>query len=337
MHQEMKPSLKDRVTGPLARISVPRLASLVHLPGRLAVLMYHAVPQVPLPVPDWCFLPAETFSAQMRYLRENFEVLPLLDAVTRLQAGRITRPTAVLTFDDGYKDNHDVVFPILRELGLPATIFLNTGLIDTGDTVWFCRLHKALCETERAEVRWGGVSYDLRGKASRAAASAELQGRLKALDPGSLNAEVARISAALGVEVLTPLSPTSPFRMLGSKEIAALAASGMIDFGAHTHTHAILTRLSPAERRDEIVRSVQVVAALTGRPCTSFAYPNGQPQDYGQEDRDVLIELGVKVAVSTTEGPNLPGTPLLDLRRYGVGPELGLLRFAWLVHHLARP
>lgn len=333
----MKRLIKDHVIEPLARISVPRLARLVHLPGRLAVLMYHAVPRAPLPVPDWCFVPVESFTAQMRYLRAHFEVLPLVEAVERLRAGRLTRPTAVLTFDDGYRDNHDVAFPILRELGLPATIFLNTGLVDTGDTVWFCRLHKALCETERTEVRWGGVSYDLRGPAARSMASGALQDRLKALDPSSLVAEVGRISATLGVEVLTPLSPSSPFRMLGSAEIAALSASGMIDFGAHTHTHAILTRLSPAQRREEIARSVHRVAAITGRPCTSFAYPNGQPQDYGQEDRDLLVELGVKVAVCTVEGPNVPGTSVLDLRRYGVGPELGLMRFAWLVHHLARP
>jgi len=97
----------------------------------IVVLMYHRVNDA-LPAND-LVTPVELFRSQMRYLKEHCEVMgveKLLDD-RRKEKNKNRRLKVVITFDDGYRDNYLNAFPILKELGLPATIFLITGMIGT--------------------------------------------------------------------------------------------------------------------------------------------------------------------------------------------------------------
>ena len=71
-----------------------------------------------------------------------------------------------------------------------------------------------------------------------------------------------------------------------------MADSELIEFGAHTHTHAILARLSTNQVRREITESLEAVRKLTGRPCILFSYPNGGPEDYDERALRILDEGG---------------------------------------------
>ena len=149
--------------------------------NRLAIFMYHAVIASPLQVFDWCFTDATLFRSQMQSLKAHYELLPLSEAARRLQDGTIQRPAAVVTLDDGFQNNYDIAFPILRELGIPATIFLVTGLVDTDDTFWFSRLHCAVTETDRVSMKWERACFDLSTSRSKAKALKVLRTRLKRL------------------------------------------------------------------------------------------------------------------------------------------------------------
>ena len=109
--------------------------------------------------------------------------------------------------------------------------------------------------------------------------------------------------------------------------------SGLVEFGAHTHTHRILARLSSDECKNEIELSVRGVEELSGRACRFFAYPLGGPRDYNQQSIDILRSLGICAAVTTRTGANDRKTPLLELRRYGAGPNDDMAVFQLKVHH----
>ncbi|HNX96665.1 MAG TPA: polysaccharide deacetylase family protein, partial [Candidatus Aminicenantes bacterium] len=107
----------------------------------LAILMYHRV--VP---PEWArrvlshpdiVVSAASFRQQVAFLAARYRVIPLADFVTAAQAG--TPPPAravVLTFDDGWEDNYQTAFPVLRAAGLSATVFLTAGLIGSREMFW---------------------------------------------------------------------------------------------------------------------------------------------------------------------------------------------------------
>jgi peptidoglycan/xylan/chitin deacetylase (PgdA/CDA1 family) len=140
--------------------------------------------------------------------------------------------------------------------------------------------------------------------------------------------------ALLGERPEKEIGPGSEYRMLASQEIREMAGSGLIDFGAHTCSHAILSGLSPAERTAEIAGSVAAVERLSGVSCRLFAYPNGRPIDYGPSDVAALEAAGIAVAVTMVEGPNGRTAAPLEMRRYGIGGATTLAEFQLLIHHL---
>ena len=99
--------------------------------SRLSVLIFHRVrPRIdPLfpTEPD-----AAAFEAQLRWVKDWFNVLPLPAAVAGLRDGTLPARPLCITFDDGYADNAAVALPILRKLGLHATFFIATGYLNGG-------------------------------------------------------------------------------------------------------------------------------------------------------------------------------------------------------------
>src|SRR5215831_7759475 len=85
-------------------------------------------------------LPTAVFAARMAHIARHYRVLTVEDLAARLHDGTVPRNALAITFDDGYRDNLTHAAPILRRLGLPATIFLVTGHIDTPQPLWADRL-----------------------------------------------------------------------------------------------------------------------------------------------------------------------------------------------------
>lgn len=296
--------------------------------------MYHAVVEEPLAVSDWCFITAREFRQQMEYLHRYFRVLPLVEAVKGLAAGHISHPTIALTFDDGFQNNHDVALPILFELGLPATIFLVTNLVGSNDTLWFCRLNQACTATRRQSLSWRGSEFSLRTRYDRSRTSALLQTLLKNLTHDEMLAHVEKIIIQLGSDPRESIDRGSPYRMLDTEAIKTMVNSGLIDFGGHTASHTILSQQPSHEKRQvEVSRSIQETARLTGKPCRTFAYPNGREEDYNVETVKLLESEGIEVAVTTISGFNTNENSALELRRYGVGAGCTRSEFQCLVHH----
>ena len=311
---------------------VPRLLQRLFIREGVAVLMYHAVTREPLIVPDWCFVQECSFQEQMTYLKNRCDVIPLkeLPSLAKQSNGR---PKVALTFDDGFQNNYDIAWPILKNLSLPATIFLATDFIGSDDTVWFCRINEALSQTSLTNLEWDGIAYDLSTQRSRAKAHSAIQERLKAHQHSQLLEKTRQLIQILGGRPEKPILPGSPYRMLGASEVLEMAGSGLVDFGAHTCSHAILSGLSKSEREREITESLAVVERLTGLPCTLFAFPNGRASDYGSCDVEVLEGKRIAVAVTTIDGPNHQAVSPLEMRRYGIGSDTSMALFKFLTHH----
>jgi peptidoglycan/xylan/chitin deacetylase (PgdA/CDA1 family) len=281
--------------------------------------MYHTISHQPYSFPDWCVVEDASFKRQMKYLLKYFDLLSLHDALDRCLTGKLHRPTAVITFDDGYQSNFDVAFPILKELNIPATIFLTTGFLDTEDTLWMGRVNTALANCEKTAFHWRGRQFILETPEDRGRASRSIQYLIKQMSPRTLEKELKCLVEYLGHDSASPIGLDSPFRMLDSRSIHEMLKSDLILFGAHTHSHQILKHLSEEDQNTQIVKSLESIEDLTGGPCKIFAYPNGQKQDYSQNTVTLLRECGVELAVTSIEGLNNPSSPLLELRRIGIG------------------
>lgn len=69
------------------------------------------------------------------------------------------------------------------------------------------------------------------------------------------------------------------FPALDVARLIELVASGLVEIGAHSHTHPILSRLAPEAVEQEIDTSRHYLEDILQRPVSHFAYPNGQAAD----------------------------------------------------------
>jgi len=72
----------------------------------------------------------ESFWRQVRFLQRHYRIVSLSDAVELLRSGRVTAPTVVLTFDDGYGDNFVNLRAIADEAEVPVSLFITTKPVD---------------------------------------------------------------------------------------------------------------------------------------------------------------------------------------------------------------
>jgi peptidoglycan/xylan/chitin deacetylase (PgdA/CDA1 family) len=124
-------------------------------------------------------------------------------------------------------------------------------------------------------------------------------------------------------EVWPNSDPAIYGKFLDARQIGDLRASGL-EFGSHTVTHPLLTRLAPEQQAQELRESKHYIEKAIGAPVTSFAYPGG---DFDAATEGFAGGAGYSLAFSTIPGVNVPGTPLLALRRTEVSASDSMLVF----------
>ncbi|MGH7359713.1 MAG: polysaccharide deacetylase family protein, partial [Candidatus Rokuibacteriota bacterium] len=251
--------------------------------------------------------------------------------------------TVAITFDDGYRDNHEVAWPILRREGCPAAIFVVVDSLETGAPPWPQRLHLLL---RRARVphltvtlppdgSGGGPGtrrLDLSTGPARATAYRTLKQILGRLDRKAREALLDALAVSLGAE--TVVSPPEGY-MLGWPEARELAEAG-ITLGSHTMTHPSLAPLSRDELRWELEESRRRLESGLGRKVTLLAYPFGKAANFGAEVKDAVRAAGYRAAYTTLHGSDGPGADPFGLRRVKVEDEPAW-RFAIRLLTLQRP
>jgi peptidoglycan/xylan/chitin deacetylase (PgdA/CDA1 family) len=93
------------------------------------ILLYHHVSEQ---TPASTSVSPATFRLHMQYINDNFQVLPLAEIISALQAKQPLPDRAIaITFDDGYLDIYEKGHPILSAFKLPYTVFINPALVGT--------------------------------------------------------------------------------------------------------------------------------------------------------------------------------------------------------------
>jgi peptidoglycan/xylan/chitin deacetylase (PgdA/CDA1 family) len=258
------------------------------------ILMYHGI----------AVEGATALAAQVRYLARNFKVVSLDAMVNRLAGNRaISANEIVLTFDDGLRNNLTVVYPILRELQLPATFFVCPGLIGSGKWLWN---HEARC---RLKTLSNDALADVRATLLAPDPSADgIVEWMKTLKPPQ------RQRAEECIRLATPaFQPTvaqhQAYDMMGWDDLKSLDP-GLIMIGSHTLTHPILTTLSTDEIHSELRESRRCLEQKLGRTVDFFCYPNGSYDARVYE----AVKNNYRAAVTTETGV-LNGKETLDLHR----------------------
>lgn len=294
------------------------------------VLMYHRV----LPANADSFsnpgivVTPETFALHMRVLRRQLNPLEPRELADRLRARKDLAPRSCLvTFDDGWFDNHRHALPILRSENVPALIFVATDYIDSANCFWQERAARLLFAAWRAGARAAPALADLKTPAVTAAdetgarrAIAGIVSQHKRLPPAELAAWLDGLTRALAALGIQP-DGNGDDRFMRWSEVADLAGSGVVTIGSHACSHRPLSRLDAPTRRHELAESRRLIKARLGRDADAIAYPDGAHDDATVDDTRAA---GYQLAFTTVRGTVAPASEPLRLRRvnlaeYGTG------------------
>lgn len=258
----------------------------------------------------WSAAP-EAFAAQLDILARSCEVVPAREAAAPL--GRRGRRVA-LTFDDGYRDNHDIALPLLRERDMPATFFVTSGFVDRTDVAWW------------DDIAWLVAGDGPRSAEDECAIRSQLDIAVR-LSPAARDRQCEELAARAGRARLVPDATDGDWMTWDM--VRALRAAGM-DVGAHTVSHPVLATVDAAGQRHEIAASIRRIEEELGERPRLFAYPSGHRESFDTTTRDCVRELGVETAFSFygRRRGAAAGSDALDVPRVAIGAGLDLVSFS---------
>ncbi len=214
------------------------------------------------------------------------------------------RPFAVLTFDDGYRDNAEYALPILQRHGAPATFFITTAFADGHGRLWWLELEEAIRRLDRVIFTHAGRDFDLpaRDEAEKQIAFETTYWRLRGGDEATLLAIIADLAGQAGIDSRA----LTRGLCMNWDELGEVAADPLITIGAHTVNHPMLAKHDEATARFEITESRERIAGRLGVSVDHFAYPVGDPRSAGPRDFALAQQAGFMTAVTTRPGHVFP-------------------------------
>lgn len=242
--------------------------------------------------------------AQLTYLRRHFSVVPL-ETLSEAICHRKPFPklAVAVTVDDGYADFVQIAYPVFKRCQVPVTLYLTSGFVNGEIWMWWDAIQFYLQQIQgrHCEVRHGDQSIKLRvtNPTEMHASWLRLAAIGLKLSPDSRNEFIANLGDQLGVRL--PASPTADFSASTWQQLRMLDPD-IVEFGAHTRTHPILSLCSATRIQIEVAGSKTDVESALDRSVKSFCYPNGGPSDFDSRCKQAVRRAGFESAVVASSG-----------------------------------
>jgi peptidoglycan/xylan/chitin deacetylase (PgdA/CDA1 family) len=319
----VKASLKTAASCGLRLTGVDRLIGALTGTSRIpAVISYHRVVEhfeessrssiSPM------LISTRMFEQHLDWIGRHYEFVSLDEIGSRLETGTgSTRPTAAVAFDDGYSDVYHNAFPLLVRKGIPAAVFVVTGLVGTQQMQVHDQLYLLLKSAFSTGRHTSRQVVDLLRNADIVTPQMETIGRMQPnafsvmsalLDDTSqtqANRMIQVLEARFGLD-----GPYDGLSSLSWEMLEEMQSAGMT-IGSHTRTHPLLTNESREKVIQETTRSRR---DLEDRLCVKaqhFAYPDGR---YNPDATAAVAAAGYRFAYGTCRQRD-PEYPLMTIPR----------------------
>ena len=243
------------------------------------------------------------FERVIRWLRRSKVDLVSLDEMhRRLTTGDFPhRRFVCITFDDGYRDNLEFAYPVLKKYEVPFAIYVATSFADRIGELWWLALEAVIAQNEMIGVRLDGRDrcFECRSVKDKREVFDCIYAWLRQLPTEE---ELRQVVRELCARHRIDIASFCADLCMGWDELATLAADPLVTIGAHTVNHPILTKLDDKAARAELASSRDVIAAALGSRPAHLAYPVGDRSAAGPREFHLAHELGFKTAVTTRPG-----------------------------------
>jgi len=264
------------------------------------------------------------------YLKKHrYTVISLAEYISALREHKKTYKTVVFTVDDGFRDFYLNAFPVFRDFGYPATVFLTSDFIEGKLFLWWNKVEFIVANTLCKEIDLSFMGFNtflLDGEDKKSKATKLIVEHLKKLPNDTKLSIIQQLVDSLKVEI--PDQPNGKYAPLTWDEIIEMSKY-QIDFYPHTKTHPIMTRISYEQKLNELSESKillekklsqNLLEKKLSQNLDFFCYPNGGVDDFDGETITALKDTGYTAAVTGMAGfdNTKDETDLFRIHRFGI-------------------
>ena len=234
---------------------------------------------------------AEQFEQQIRFLSDNFNILPQEEFLYNyLNCITSKKKSILLTFDYGYENNYKFAFPILKKYNATATIFLISSLIDTKNPTWYDLIDntKYLFNNQKHSVEIIKLGAELGIKYQKEIFHNDLKKYLKDQSTNEKNEILEKYFNIIGLNSMDNIDEKY-WKILSSEQLLKMQQSGLISFGSHTANHPNLDQITEDQVEFELKESKLKIENILGRKINTIAFPDGA---YNERVKNMSKEAG---------------------------------------------
>jgi peptidoglycan/xylan/chitin deacetylase (PgdA/CDA1 family) len=235
-------------------------------------VFYHTVSDDYLPHISPLYKPKniKEFKNDMDFLLKYFQPISAKDVLLHVQKEKIiSTPSFHLSFDDGLKEVYDIVFPILLQKGISATVFVNSDFVDNKDLFFRYKVallidkltHVSISQAEKEHIRKWLIELGLKGSS--------IQSMLLQINYDN-HTVLDEIAHTLDFDFNAFLREKQPY--LNTKELKIMQQSGF-SVGGHSINHPNYFLLSEEEQIRQTLVSCSFVQKKLLEQNSYFAFP----------------------------------------------------------------
>jgi peptidoglycan/xylan/chitin deacetylase (PgdA/CDA1 family) len=269
-----------------------------------AVMLYHRVIDLEND-PQMLAVSPDNFYKQVKYLKENFELLPTQQFYEFLYSrNKLPKRAVILTFDDGYSDNFYNALPVLESLKAQALFYISTSKLNSSFEMWWDDLERIfltalpLPKQLRLMVQNKEYQFSTGAEKNKAETYYQLHALLKYCKPIERDSLISRLHnwAGAGAE------GRRNYYIMTADEVKKMSLSPSAVIGAHTHNHPALCTLNYEEQLAEMIDSKTILKHITNKEIEHFSYPYGSRSDYTRDSVCAAKAAGFKMACANYYG-----------------------------------
>ena len=287
---------------------------------KIIIFNYHRIRDYKKPIVfDETVFNANTsrFIEEIKWLKKETRILSeneLIDIVYNKRP--IKELCTMVTFDDGYEDNYNIAYPVLKDLNIPAMFFIPSKQINERQVGWWDLVAYFIKNTKEKEFFFNHQHFflsDLRPLIRR------FTGELKNTEAGQIDNYLLELSDSLNVSF--PSKEIQSNELMTWDQIKTMSENGMT-IGSHSHDHSILSRQDKTTLKNQLEKASFILESKINKKIQSISYPVGGYDHFNECTKEVAREIGLKLGFSFLTGINqYHNVDPFDVKRMSVHPE----------------
>lgn len=296
---------KRMLSGFLERTRLLNMLELVPA-SALIIINYHRVyhDKLATEFDSGVFCPSmEEFDQQMAFLGKHANLITEEEIVRLAQSSKpLPKRSALVTFDDGYRDNYLFAVPVLKKYSVPAIFFIPIESIEKSRVGWWDVIAYFIKRTRKEVLPFNGRKLFLRTKTEKENAIAVLHDYMKLVRAEESRGFLAELSCLCDVDF--PPKDMQREELMSWDQIMEIGDSEFLSIGSHTMSHRVLSTVSDEEELRELVDSRLFLQQKLGYEIKSIAYPVGSYQAFSDRTKNNARRAGYSIGFSFNTGVN---------------------------------